>query len=88
MAPRQECLFLEGQYVAVPIQGDILWRPDGRGSYPEEEQPIAPRWEGYELEEEHVVAPRWEGLNAMESNGGAQARGDESGWKIRLWHPD
>ena len=67
MAPRQEYLFLEGQYVAVPIQGDILWRPDGRGLYPEEEQPIAPRWEGYELEEEHVVAPRWEGLNAMES---------------------
>ena len=73
VAPRQEWLFLEGQYVAVPIQGDVLWRPDGGLIFRGRIAHCAQVEGGYELEEEYVVAPRREGLNEMES---------------RLWRPD
>ena len=73
MAPRQEWLFLEGQYVAVPRRGTYCGVQTGglisRGRIAHCSQVEG----GYELEEEYVVAPRREGLNEMES---------------RLWRPD
>ena len=73
MAPRQEWLFVEGQYVAVPRRGTYCGVQTGEAHIHRKNSALRPGGRGYELEEEYVVAPRWKKLNEMEG---------------RWWRPD